>query len=406
MFPSVLLVTNEYPPERTAGTALSTRFLAEELAARGHRMTVVVNTRGTAAARESIDLLEVIRLRPFRVPMTRMAQRAALIVNIALRTRPDIIQGQSLSCGFLALVAGRRLGIPAVVYVQGLDLYQSGAWARRTYIRWALTYCDGVATVTPDLQAKARALSGREGAVIPHGLRLRASHQLDRQAARSQTDLPQGIPVLLFAGRLISLKGVVHLLRAMPRVLAACPEARLVLVGDGEERPRLEQVTRELHLVERVSFVGAREHEEVIRYMRAADIFVLPSLIESFGIVLVEAMSCGLPIVASNIMGIPAVVEDGVNGFLVPPGDEAALAARMIRLLFDPVERTEIAGRNVQKAAGYTLPRIADRFLKLWEAARAARNPRGLSGSRERGRARDFKDTPSPSKRMKADPRP
>src|SRR5207302_502070 len=198
-----------------------------------------------------------------------------------------------------------------------------------------------------------------------------ASHQLDRQAARSETGLSQADQIVLFVGRLVALKGVVHLLGAMPRVLAACPEARLVLVGDGEERSYLEQVARALHLMDRVSFVGAREHGEVIRYMRAADVFVLPSLIESFGIVLVEAMSCGLPIVASKVMGIPAVVEDGVNGVLVPPGDEAALAAGVIRLLTDPAARNQIAERNLAKAADYVLPRIADRFVALWRAAGA-----------------------------------
>src|SRR5207253_4308304 len=166
--------------------------------------------------------------------------------------------------------------------------------------------------------------------------------------------------------------------------LAACPEARLVLVGDGEERSYLEQVARALHLMDRVSFVGAREHGEVIRYMRAADVFVLPSLIESFGIVLVEAMSCGLPIVASKVMGIPAVVEDGVNGVLVPPGDEAALAAGMIRLLTDPAARNRIADRNILKAADYVLPRIADRFLALWRGRGGGRGrpppPRGGGG--------------------------
>ncbi|HKV45504.1 MAG TPA: glycosyltransferase family 4 protein [bacterium] len=372
MFPSVILVTNEYPPEKVAGTAVATRFLAEELAARGHRVTVVVNTRRDAAASETAGSLEVIRLRPIELPVTRMAQRAALLVGIARRTRPDIIQGQSLSCGFLALLAARSLRLPAVVYVQGLDLYQSGAWARRTYIRWALRSCDGVVAVTPDLQARAFALSRRRGEVIPHGLRRQETDGLDRQTARTLLGLPADARIVVFVGRLIRLKGVAHLIGAMPRVLARCPGTRLVLVGDGEERSRLEEAAGALP-PGCVAFAGAREHEEVIRYMQAADVFVLPSLIESFGIVLVEAMSCGLPIVASNIMGIPAVVEDGVNGFLVPPGDEAALADRVIRLLTDPAASAAISAVNLRTAATYALPRVADRFLKLWGEIIASR---------------------------------
>ena len=387
MFPSVLLVTNEFPPEKTAGTALSTRFLAEEFASRGHRVTVVVNTRKTAAAHEVADSLEVVRLRPARVPMTRMAQRAVSLMSVARRTRPDIIQGQSLSCGFLAWVAGRSLVIPAVAYVQGLDLYQSGPLARRSYIRWALTRCDGVATVTPDLQARAQALSGRKGEVIPHGLRGRPAHGLGRHTARSLLNAPGDAKILLFVGRLIPLKGVVYLINALPRIIARCPDARLIIVGDGEERPRLAQVARDLGLAARVTFAGERTHEEVIRYMRAADLFVLPSLIESFGIVLVEAMSCGLPIVASNVMGIPAVVEDGANGLLVPPGDAAALADRVIRLLTDPAAASAMSTRNLQTAASYALSRIADRFLNLWEDVITAHTLRRARQSRSTGNA-------------------
>ncbi|HLW59429.1 MAG TPA: glycosyltransferase family 4 protein [bacterium] len=372
MHPSILLITNEYPPEKIAGTAVATRFLAEELVSRGHRVTVAVNTREHALPHEMSHALEVVRLRPARVPLTRMAQRAALLAAIARRVRPDVIQGQSLSCGFLAWLTGRALGIPSVVYVQGLDLYQSGAWARRTYIRWALTRCDRVATVTPDLQARALALSGRRGEVIPHGFRQEPSHELDRGTARSQLHLPADAKVLLFVGRLIAEKGVDHLLDAMPRVLSRCPDARLVVVGEGEERSRLMQRGRDLHLGEHVVFVGAQAHAEVIRYMRAADLFVLPSLVESFGIVLIEAMSCGLPIVASNIMGIPAVVEDGINGSLVTAGDAAALADGVVGALTDPAKSAGFAARNLQKAAGYAVPRIADRFLDLWRGAAVA----------------------------------
>jgi glycosyltransferase involved in cell wall biosynthesis len=158
----------------------------------------------------------------------------------------------------------------------------------------------------------------------------------------------------------------------MPRVLVHCPDARLVLVGDGEDRVPLVELTRALGLEGSVSFVGERPHEDVIRFMRAADLFVLPSLVESFGIVLVEAMSCGLPVVASNIMGIPSVVTDRINGSLVPPGDEIALGEGITRLLMDPSERAAIEARNQQQAAGYAWPNIADRFLQLWQGAAAS----------------------------------
>jgi glycosyltransferase involved in cell wall biosynthesis len=374
----VLLIANEFPPEKTAGTAMSTQFLAEELAARGHQVTVVVNTRRTAPPYEASGDLRVLRLKPLGVPLTRMAQRAVQIARIARSVRPDIVQGQSLSCGSLAVVAGRAAGVPAVTYIQGLDLYEAGFLARRTYIRWTLNHSDGVAAVTDDLRSMALGLSGRQAEVIPHGLRLRDAHGLDRRTARAVLDLPADRPMVLYAGRLIPLKGVAYLLQALPRVLEACPDACGVIVGGGEERQNLLALARRLGLSDRAIFVGQKPHEDVIRYMRAADVFVLPSLIESFGIVLVEAMSCALPVVATNVMGIPSVVENDTNGYLVPPRDPQALADRITWLLTHPAERSEIARRNTQKAGAFAMPAIADRFLNLWRDLLASR----VGGSR------------------------
>ncbi len=374
MVRNVLLVTNEYPPEKTAGTAMSTRFLAEELGRRGRRVTVVVNTRRAAPPREADGPLDVIRLRPIDLPLTRMAQRAAHLIAIARRIQPDIIQGQSVSCGCLAAFAGRFLQIPSATYIQGLDLYQSGRWAQRTYIRWALAASDLVVTVTEDLRRRAWELSGRQGEVIPHGLRVCDAHALDRPTARAQLGLPQNERLVLFVGRLIALKGVTHLIAAMTRVVMRCPDARLIIVGDGEERDSLARLTRALSMEARVVFAGERPHEDVIRFMRAADAFALPSLLESFGMVLIEAMSCGLPVVASDVMGIPSVVEDGRNGFLVRPGDEAGLADRLVQLLVDPGARASIAAVNTQKASGYAYSRIAAQFLSLWEGVVASRS--------------------------------
>jgi len=363
----VLLLTNEYPPEKTAGTAMATSFLAEELASRGVRVTVVVNTRTTAPVRETCCGVEVVRLRPLPVPATRMAQRAAMLLHIAQLLRPDVVQGQSLSCGALAAFVGRVLGIPSVTYVQGLDLYESSPWARRTYIRWALRYSGAVAAVTEDLAARARSLVPRPVSVIPHGLRLRPTHGLSQEAARRSLDLLPDEPVVLYAGRLLRIKGVHHLLGAFLRVLARFPLARLLIVGDGEEGQDLQTSARRLGLGPRVAFLGSLPHEDVIRCMRAADVFVLPSLVESFGIVLLEAMGCGLPVVASRVMGIPYLVEDGLNGFLVPPTDEEALADRITALLSDPDLRARMGEQNRSKAAAYLMPRIADRFLDLWQ---------------------------------------
>jgi len=171
----------------------------------------------------------------------------------------------------------------------------------------------------------------------------------------------------------------------MPEVGARCPDARLVVVGGGEALPSLTRMVGELGLADRVVFAGERSHEDVIRFMRAADVFVLPSLTEAFGIVLLEAMSCGLPVVASNVGGIPSLVSDGRNGFLVPPRDEGGLARAITRVLTVPEERAVFVRTNVQKAMSYAWPLIADRFLSLWDdVVRSRPGARVPAGTRPR----------------------
>jgi glycogen(starch) synthase len=130
----------------------------------------------------------------------------------------------------------------------------------------------------------------------------------------------------VFMGRLAPQKGVSTLVAAAG--LLKTPGAQVLLVGDGPERPVLEREVRRLGIAERVHLLGFVSHERVPAVLAHADLLVLPSVYEELGTVLLEAMWVGLPIVASRRGGIPDVIDDGVNGVLLPPGDPRALARR------------------------------------------------------------------------------
>jgi N-acetyl-alpha-D-glucosaminyl L-malate synthase BshA len=138
-------------------------------------------------------------------------------------------------------------------------------------------------------------------------------------------------------------------------------DAVLVLVGDGPERPRVEALVRELNLGGDVAFLG--EQLDFVRVLQAADVFVLPSEVESFGLAALEALACGVPVVATNGGGVPEVVSDGEFGFLHPMGDVAAMAASVVRLCEDPVlwERMSRAARARVEAAWQPGPMV-DRY--------------------------------------------
>jgi glycosyltransferase involved in cell wall biosynthesis len=150
-----------------------------------------------------------------------------------------------------------------------------------------------------------------------------------------------GAPTVVAVGQLARRKGHEVLLRAL--ALMRSP-ARLVLVGDGPERERLERLARDLGLDGRVRFAGARGQHEIPGFYADADVFCLPSFQEGVPVVLMEAMAAGLPVVATRIMGVPELVEDGVSGVLVAPGREDELAAATDALLDDRERAAALAG--------------------------------------------------------------
>ncbi len=184
-----------------------------------------------------------------------------------------------------------------------------------------------------------------------------------------------GRPNILFVGRLEKRKGFRHLLRAYPHIKAAVPDARLIVVGaytDKEKAPFLRYART--HRLRGIHFVGYVPPDDIPRYFRTATVFCAPSTgFESFGIVLLEAMASGLPIVASDIAGYRTVLDDCSEGFLIPPGNEREIAQSTIRLLQDPDLRRKMSECGTQKAAEYDWAIIAKRVLAYYEDLNAAR---------------------------------
>jgi glycosyltransferase involved in cell wall biosynthesis len=168
--------------------------------------------------------------------------------------------------------------------------------------------------------------------------------------------------MVLYVGRLMAEKGVATLLRAMPLV----PAARLVIVGGGAERPRLEVLARELGIETRVEFRGGVSDRSVLAAIfREAALFVLPSHSEGLGCVLLEAMAAGVPIVATDVGGIPELIENGVNGLLVPAADVHALADAITRALADSDLRRSLAKRGDAIVRRQTFEQQTGRWIEL-----------------------------------------
>jgi D-inositol-3-phosphate glycosyltransferase len=213
--------------------------------------------------------------------------------------------------------------------------------------------------------------------VIPPGVDANLFRPQHRQAARHRLGV-QDKRVLLFVGRMDRIKAVDMLLSATAGLLAAEPQRRLTVLLVGGNRQlrvmddasrevlRLQTVVRDLSLQQVVRFVGPKEQTELPAYYAAADVCVVPSYAESFGMTAVEAMACGTPVVASRVGGLQSTIVDGVTGFLVPR-DHPEDCARRIRQVLDSSELRARLGRAAVRAAGrYQWSTVAKQLAELY----------------------------------------
>lgn len=230
---------------------------------------------------------------------------------------------------------------------------------------------DAFAAYVPDLCAPA---GGLEWRTIPCGIDL-------GRFQPGLTPLPwfdSARPTILFLGRLDRRKGIRALLSSMPAVLRELPDARLAVVGGGPEEPAARRLAARLGIERSVSFLGRVPREDLPRCYCSSDVYCAPTLGgETLGIVLLEAMASGTPVVASDIPGYDETVRRDRDGILVPPGEPAALAAALVRLLRPGPGRDDLRRRLVEsglsRARGYAWPEVAGRTVAYYRELLARR---------------------------------
>ena len=267
----------------------------------------------------------------------------------------------------LGWAARRAHPMPMVTTFYGIELrwVQSRLPFLKWAVRWAARSSAQAVAISSYTARELRRFTNVPVEVIPYTAEL--------PPPSTARGAPAGERSILFVGRLIERKGVEHLIRALGTVRQRTP-ARLVVIGEGPERTRLEHVGRETGVAEHIDFRG-RVSDEALRGAYAdADVFVLPSVLdarqdtEGLGVVLLEAMNYSVPVIASDIGGITDIVQHDRTGLLVPPGDEAALANALSRVLTDGALARTLgsAGRQrLHDAFSW------DRIVGQWEAVYA-----------------------------------
>ena len=249
-----------------------------------------------------------------------------------------------------------------------------------------VSQADALIAATPLEKAQLSWLYGAEPArvtVIPCGVDLDQFIPIPRAKAKGCLGLPQNQRMILFVGRIEPLKGIDTLLRAIAMLVQRCPECRgrlsVSIVGGNPnalpeamdaEMAHLQALRAELGISEVVTFRGASAQETLPCYYSAAEVVVMPSHYESFGMVALEAMACGTPVIASKVGGMAFTVQDGVTGFHIPFRDHVALADRIEMILLDEELQARMGRQATKWASQYSWSNIADQVMALYRSLR------------------------------------
>lgn len=373
------LLTREYPPDVYGGAGVHVEFLARELAS---LVDVEVHCWGEGRG------VGVVRHRPWPVLDTANDALRTFSVDLAMTAG---LEGRELvhSHTWYANLAGHLgkllYGIPHVMTAHSLEPlrpwkaeqlgggYALSSWAERTAIEAADAVIAVSGAMREDILACYPALDPARVHIVHNGIDTalyRPDHGTD---ALTRVGLDPDRPFVLFVGRITRQKGVPHLLRAVRDI---DPAAQVVLCAGAPDTPEIDREFRELY--EELSRVREGVHwipqmlprPDVIQLLTHAAVFVCPSVYEPLGIVNLEAMACGTPVVASKVGGIPEVVDDGKTGLLVPVDDdfEPALARALDSVLGDPEGARRMGEAGRERAVGeFGWDAVARRTVRLYE---------------------------------------
>ena len=375
---NVVVVSGIWPPD-VGGPAVHAPALAGHLAGRGHGVEVVTTADRPPAPRPyrvhriARTLPAGLRHLAAAIAVARAARRADVVyatgmvrraaLGTALARRPLVVKLVADEAYERARRRGRFHGT-----LEEFQEQRPGARSRvlRATRTWALARAQAVICPSAYLReiALGWGLDPERVSVVPNAAP--AVPELpDRADLRAELGLDG--PTLAFAGRLTAQKSLDVALASLVEV----PEVALAILGDGPELTALEACAAELGLGGRVRFLGAGTRDDVLRVFRAADAALVASSWENFPHTVVEALAVGTPVIATSVGGVPEIVEDGINGLLVPPGDAATLGTAVARLVREPGLRERLAEAATPSVAALAEgPLLARIEAILEEAAR------------------------------------
>lgn len=351
-----------FPPE-VGGLESHAFYLCRELVRRGHDVTMLTSlSQPGMLERDHTDGVEIVRkwFPRKRSPAGWAAHTLHTVPHfMRLARHADVLHAQTFASAVPGMRAKRKLGLPLVITLHTshfLKLAQKPQWrpVLRRIVRsadWLLAASEELRDVALDLYPHPRAEA------VTNGVDTEVFGGSGRAGDRRIGGVATGRARIILPRRLFEKNGVEYFIRALPAVRREI-DVEAILVGDGPERARLESLAAELGVADAVTFLGARPNTEMPSLLATADVAVFPSLMEATSVAALEAMSCGVPVAASRVGGLPEIVDESV-GTLFEPADPASLARALVALL----------RRDDLRSAGAT---ARERVVERWSVARLA----------------------------------
>lgn len=366
----------------TAGGAELLSFkLVQSLAQKGHEVLVVCSssTPSQSTAR-GIAVYPILRTGKIGLLMNFLS-----LYSLLRRTRCDVIHAHYVfPAGTLALV-GKLLGIPVIVTSHGADIQKNkginyGLRLNKlaaAIIWFTLKFIDCLAVVSQSMMRDAvdAGCLPTKIRVVYNGIDLKDVPLHPSMDVLSRNKITKKDFIVLYLGRLHPKKCPQDVVQAFRRVIQAVPNARLVFAGAGEEQTKLEILIEDLTLKDKVIFTGFVTGDDKWALLQNCGVFVLPAIVEAFGIAVIEAMACGKPAIATNLGPFPEIIKDGETGLLVRINSPDTLASAIIELALDEEKRGKMGIRAMEEVhIRFPIDKIADDYIKIYQGVARRRN--------------------------------
>lgn len=378
----IAFFTNTYLPV-ISGVVRSVESYREALTKQGHTVFIFAQSDGEYVDKDPFIFRYPSLLLPIQTEVSAVIPVSPFVEQLLPFLKPDVIHTHHpFLLGQTAARWAETLSVPLVFtfhtqYTEYTHYFPLPQEAIQDFLKgaiknWLVEYMQRCQHIVIPSESMKEVLTQDYGlrdcyTVIPTGMDLEPFRRSDGKALRSREGWQDDI-VLISTGRLALEKNWPTLLQAAQKVHLDHPSLRLVLIGDGPEKGALQALATELGIAERVTFTGALPFSDIPAYLKAADLFGFASVTETQGLVTMEALAAGLPVVAVDGSGTRDIIENGKQGFLVP-NDPEALAASINRLLDSPEKLRAFRRRALKKAKTFDMKGLTKQMIQVYEQA-------------------------------------